>query len=164
MFFISHGKMLWLSECCFTSNEQFFSYIMARPTGCWIFVVLAHWNNSQGVDMSLHSNTLSWIRANQSLLFLLNAACLAEKQQIVILVFGLNLQSATLKASTLTITLPMWLLKCCMINYYYFLFMYIIHSDLWMTINHKTKIKLRIWPWLKTIGYCSSNLYHVTMY
>ena len=32
--------------------------------------------------MSLHSDTLSWFRASQSLLFLLNAACLAETQQI----------------------------------------------------------------------------------
>ena len=32
--------------------------------------------------MSPHSDILSWFRANQSLLFLLNAACLAEKQQI----------------------------------------------------------------------------------
>ena len=40
--------------------------------------------------MSLHSDTLFWFRANQSLLFLLNAACLAEKQQIAILVFGLT--------------------------------------------------------------------------
>ena len=36
-------------------------------------------------DMSLHSDTLFWFRANQSLLFLLNAACLAEKQQAPIL-------------------------------------------------------------------------------
>jgi len=35
--------------------------------------------------MSLHSGTLFWFRANQSLLFLLNDACLAEKQQIPIL-------------------------------------------------------------------------------
>ena len=40
--------------------------------------------------MSLHSDTLFWFRANQSLVFLLNAACLAEKQQIPILVFGLT--------------------------------------------------------------------------
>jgi hypothetical protein len=32
-----------------------------------------------------HSDTLSWLRANQSLLFLLNAADLAEKQQMAIL-------------------------------------------------------------------------------
>jgi hypothetical protein len=35
--------------------------------------------------MSLHSDTLFWFRANQSLLFLLNAVWLAEKQQIPIL-------------------------------------------------------------------------------
>ena len=38
--------------------------------------------------MSLHSDTLFWFRANQSLL--LNAACLLENQQIQILVFGLT--------------------------------------------------------------------------
>jgi hypothetical protein len=51
-------------------------------------MVLARRDNSPWVDMSLHSNTLSWFQANQSLLFLLNATCLVEKQQIP--VFGLN--------------------------------------------------------------------------
>jgi hypothetical protein len=37
---------------------------------CWIFIVLAHWNNSQWVEMLLHSDTWSWIWVNQSLLFL----------------------------------------------------------------------------------------------
>ena len=35
--------------------------------------------------MSLHSYTLFWFRANQSLLLLLNVECLVEKQQISIL-------------------------------------------------------------------------------
>jgi hypothetical protein len=39
--------------------------------------------------MSPHSDTLSRFRANQSLLFLFNAVCLAEKQHILMLVFGL---------------------------------------------------------------------------
>jgi len=34
--------------------------------------VLAHRNNSSRVNMSLHSSTLSWFRANLSLLLLLN--------------------------------------------------------------------------------------------
>ena len=53
----------------------------------WIFIVLAHWCNSPRVDMSLHSesDTLFWFRTNQSLLFLLNGSCLAEKQQLPIL-------------------------------------------------------------------------------
>jgi hypothetical protein len=46
---------------------------------------LAHRNNSPRVDMSLHSDTLSRFRVNQSLLLFLNAACLSEKQQILIL-------------------------------------------------------------------------------
>ena len=77
-------------------TQQFFSYIMARTSICnemmmrfaltntltWIFIVLIHWNNSLMIDMSPHSDTLPRFRANQSLLFLLNAACLGEKQQI----------------------------------------------------------------------------------
>ena len=51
----------------------------------WIFIVLAHWDNSSRIDMSPHSDILSWFWANQSLLLLLNAACLTEKQQIPIL-------------------------------------------------------------------------------
>jgi hypothetical protein len=39
--------------------------------------------------MMLHSDTLSWLRAKHSLLLLLNDACLLEKRQIEILVFGL---------------------------------------------------------------------------
>ena len=72
--------------------------------------MLAHWNNSLRIDMSLHSDTLSWFRANQSLLFLLNAAYLVEKQQNTnfIVLFspdrGLNPWSIALEASRLTIT------------------------------------------------------------
>ena len=81
--------------------EIFFSYIIVRiilfyyemmkmlfifyqtNTLSWIFIVLAHWT-IQRVDMSLHSDTLFWFQANQSLLFFLNAPCLTEKQQIPI--------------------------------------------------------------------------------
>ena len=40
---------------------------------------------NQSTDMSPHSDTLSWFRANLSLLLLLSAACLAKQQQIPIL-------------------------------------------------------------------------------
>ena len=43
-------------------------------------------NNSLWVDMSLHSHTLFWFWANQSLLLLLSDACLVEKQQIPIFI------------------------------------------------------------------------------
>jgi hypothetical protein len=43
------------------------------------------WNDDEVcLDMSPYSDTLSWFWANKSLLFLLNAAYLAEKQQIPI--------------------------------------------------------------------------------
>ena len=48
----------------------------------WLFIELAYWKNSPLVDMSLHLGLiLSWFRGNQSLLLLLNAACVAEKLQ-----------------------------------------------------------------------------------
>ena len=50
-----------------------------------IIIVLAHSNNSPRVSMSLHSHTVSWFRAKQSLLFLIDAGCLVKKQQIPIL-------------------------------------------------------------------------------
>ena len=59
-----------------------FCMLCTRTTLSWNFVVLVQWNNRQWVDMLLHSDTLSWIRAYQSLLFLFNAACFVEKQQM----------------------------------------------------------------------------------
>ena len=49
------------------------------------FKALAHLSNSLQVDMSLHSYPLFWFLANQSLLLLLTAGFLVEKQQIPIL-------------------------------------------------------------------------------
>jgi hypothetical protein len=48
----------------------------------WIFIVLAHWNNSPRINVSPHSDILSAFRANQFLLFLLNDHCLEEKQHL----------------------------------------------------------------------------------
>ena len=49
-----------------------------------IFMVLAHWNNSLWVDMSLHSDTEFYFKANQSLFLLLYAVWLTEKPSISI--------------------------------------------------------------------------------
>ena len=63
---------LYFDDVCFVIDQQ----------NSWIFIVLANWNNSQWEDMLLHSETLSWILANQSLLLLFNAAYLVEKKQL----------------------------------------------------------------------------------
>ena len=71
-----------------------------------IFIVLAQWNNNPWVDMSLHLDTLSRFRANESFLLLLNAVYLVKKQQTLILVFGLSwfgLKLTIYHISTLTI-------------------------------------------------------------
>ena len=54
-------------------NEMIIRFaLFYTNTLSWIFIVLAHWNNSSWIDMLLHSYSLSWFRANQSLLFLPN--------------------------------------------------------------------------------------------
>ena len=110
-----------MSDCCLTPNQQFFSIITARTSYIfyddddvrfvldWVgfYIVLAHWNNSPRIDMSLHSDTLFWFTANQSLLFLLSATCLAEKHQILSVFWPervSNQRSTALEARTLTIT------------------------------------------------------------
>ena len=53
------------------------------------FIVLPHWNNIQQVDKLLHSDTLPWFRANQSLLLLRNVVCSAEKRRNKYQFYGL---------------------------------------------------------------------------
>ena len=79
-------------------DEQYLNYIIAwtnyiwwdnNDVGCdWLdFFSASSLKQCPRLDMSLHSDTLSWFRVNPSLPFLLNAACLAEKK-INKLVFG----------------------------------------------------------------------------
>ena len=94
----------------------------------WISIELAHLSNSPQIDILLHSDTLSWLWPNQSFLLLPNAACLAEKQYILIYSLlarhdqGLNPQSNTIEVSTLTIIPPMqfeWIV-IILSGFYYF--------------------------------------------
>jgi len=78
----------WVSDCCLTPNEQFFSYIMrwqwcslcTKPTA--LLDVYSASSLKQFVGRFL-SGTLSWFRSILSALFL-NTACLTERQQIPI--------------------------------------------------------------------------------
>ena len=71
-------------------NDDEVHFVSDQRTELDVFLVLAHWNNSLLIDMSLQSDTLFWFRANQSLLFLLNAAVLSEEATNTnVIVFGL---------------------------------------------------------------------------
>ena len=74
--------------------------------------MLAHWNISSRIDMSLRTDTLFWYRANQSLFFLLNAAFFAEKQQIPVLqFFGLTRLGLKLTMKAYQCVLYVWSLE-----------------------------------------------------
>ena len=116
--------------------------------------MLAHWNNSPRIDMSPHLDTLFRFQANQSLLFLLNAACLAEKQQIPILQSlvwpdrGSNPRSTTLETSTLTIAPSMRLKSTVwkeLLNLYN-----VIHSKYFLD---SFRVSLKIWTGIPLLCY-----------
>jgi hypothetical protein len=75
MFQLYHSKNKYI----FNEMVMMFALYLTN-TLSWILLVLADWNNSPQVEMSLHSDNIFWLPAKQSLLFLLNAACLANKQ------------------------------------------------------------------------------------
>ena len=86
----------WMSDCCLTRIRYFWRdvdevrFVLDHHGHhanklSWIFIVLAHWNNSLRVYMLIHSDTLSWFLANQSLFLPFNTVYLVEKQQISLL-------------------------------------------------------------------------------
>jgi hypothetical protein len=82
-------------------DEMMMMLLCTRPTPNWIFIVLlTHWNKSLWIDMSLHSSTLSWFWANQSLFIKRRS----NKYQFYChwLDLGLESRSTTLEASMLT--------------------------------------------------------------
>ena len=77
-------------------NKLTFKEMMMRSTLYWTntlsWIFSASSLKQQSVDRHVTplGHITSWFWANQSLLFLLNVACLEEKQQIPISVFGLT--------------------------------------------------------------------------
>ena len=108
--FNNFSAISWREQANYQWNDDEVRFVLE-----WILIALVNWYISPRVDMSPHFDILFWFRTNQSLLFILIAACLAEKQQIPILRslvwpdLGSNTRYTTLEASTLTNTPHMWL-------------------------------------------------------
>ena len=99
--------------------------LCTRPIGwAWFFNVKVHESNCLQEDMPLYPYTLFWLWADQSMLLLLNAACLAAKQQTSILMSlvwtrkGSNPRPSTQEACKLTIT-SLWQFKNRMKLYHF---------------------------------------------
>jgi hypothetical protein len=54
MFQLYHGENNF-NKLIFNGMMMRSALFYSKPTHCWIFIVLAHWNNSLRVDMSRHS-------------------------------------------------------------------------------------------------------------
>ena len=136
-----------------------------------LFTRSTRWNNSPRVDLSLHSDTLFWFRANKSLLFLLNAVCLAEKQQIPILYSlvwpdrGSIPWSTALEVSTLAIKPPMWFLIMSSLTYRYILGFIVMYmnvysfSDLANLVKIKIIKNLHLWNYSNNLNQAWQNIH-----
>jgi hypothetical protein len=108
------GRLLYKSQVSVHLAKKFvrrLSFVVCRPLTINIVIFISETPQPNEVKLSKKHQ---WkVLCNDSLLFLLNAAFLAEKQQIPILYSFVwqdrssYQQSITLEASTLTITLPM---------------------------------------------------------
>jgi len=63
------SDLVWPSSLIFGPCQAVFDTTYVITFTSWIFMVLAHWNNSLLEDMSPHLHTLSWFRAHRSLLW-----------------------------------------------------------------------------------------------
>jgi hypothetical protein len=71
---VCHGENQW--------DEDEIRFVPAQHAYLDLNSASSMEKNSPRMNMSAHSDTLAWFRANQSLLFLLNVVCLAEKQHV----------------------------------------------------------------------------------
>jgi hypothetical protein len=74
---INFSFISWREQITFQWDNNDVRFVLDQHAYLDFFIVLAYWNNSLRVDISLHSDRVSWTRANKSLL-LFNAECLVD--------------------------------------------------------------------------------------
>ena len=101
----------WPEQATFQWNDDEVRFVQTKMFS-WICIVLDHKSSSSRIDMSLHSDTLSWFRAKQYLLLFLNVVCGGSKYQFCCLWIDLTgartHDLAHSEANTLTIASTMW--------------------------------------------------------
>ena len=75
-------------DVCFVGENKLYWRRWWRRLLCWIFIVLAHWNNSLHVDMLLHSWHIILILNQPVIALTLKVTCLVEKKKLPTLVLG----------------------------------------------------------------------------
>ena len=77
----------WREQVTFRRDDDDGHFVLNQRAYIMLifYIVLSHWNNNPRVILSLHSDTLSWFRNNQSLFLLL-----VKKQNMPIIFFGLT--------------------------------------------------------------------------
>ena len=101
------SALLWREQDTYLSdNDDNVYFVLHQNVGLY-FYSTSSLKQYSSVDTSLHSGTLFWIRAHQSLLLILNDVCLLDRQHFWCLCFdrqGHEPRSTVLQTSTLTIT------------------------------------------------------------
>jgi hypothetical protein len=94
-----------MSNLSATSRQEKVTFKERTNMLNWIFIELAHWNNSMQVDMLIISDTLTWFHGNQSVLLFLKTVW--EEATNTNCIVWYDKQSTALEVSILTITPPM---------------------------------------------------------
>jgi hypothetical protein len=63
-------QFLWREQVHFKWDDDEIRFVLKHHAELDFYSALTHWNNSPRINMSLHSDTLFWFRANQYLLLL----------------------------------------------------------------------------------------------
>jgi hypothetical protein len=92
--------LAWVSSKCWSISPFGTGSLQCLHSAMLRIQCISCINNSLWIDLSLHSDTLSWFHANQSLLLLLNTVLSREATNINFIVFGLTRSWTVVRVKT----------------------------------------------------------------